>query len=319
MSDGPPSSASGPWRRFTAVPRLVVCFIWQVIVHFVRNRGLLLASAIAHNTLLTLTPLAALVLVGVSFVVDAGPLQEHLALRLQALMPGGGAALTSILSGFLQNRGVVGITTVIMLGMFGVMGIRVVGQALDAIFGEWEWPTTSTWRRLMVELTSALLVGFALVALAGATLLLEQLSHLQMRWIGLSITSSDATLLARGADAGIVVLVAALYWLLAPGRIRIWVTLCGGLFVAVAWQVVENVLEWFFRSYSYIGVLYGSLAGLIIVLVSLELAAVLFLLGAQGIALIEGPYQNRRRRSWRTQSLKPGAKKMVVDQQDHAA
>ncbi|HHH11657.1 MAG TPA: hypothetical protein ENK23_06255 [Sorangium sp.] len=140
-----------------------------------------------------------------------------------------------------------------------------------------------------------------------------------MRWLGLPITSGDAALLALAAHAGIVLLVAALYWLLAPGRIRLWVAACGGLFVAAAWQVVGVAFKWFLENYSYIGVLYGSLAGLIIILVSLELAAVLFLLGAQGIALVEGPYQNRRRRTWRTQSLAPGVVAVESTPKNHAA
>ncbi|HHH11272.1 MAG TPA: hypothetical protein ENK23_04270, partial [Sorangium sp.] len=163
----PDASPNRALRRLAAIPRRILHFVWQVIVHFVRNRGLLLASAIAHNTLLTLAPLTALVLVAVSYVIDPAPIRAQLGARLHALMPGGSVVLTRILSAFLENRGVVGVTTVVMLGMFGVLGIRVVGQALDAIFGEWEWPTTSTWRRLLVELTSALLVGVALVALAG--------------------------------------------------------------------------------------------------------------------------------------------------------
>ncbi len=116
-----------------------------------------------------------------------------------------------------------------------------------------------------------------------------------MEWIGLPITSADAGLLALGAHAGIALLVSALYWLLAPGRIRMVAALAGGIFVATAWQIVENILEWFFENFSYVGVLYGSLAGLVIVMVSLELAAVLFLLGAQGVALVEGPYHKRKR------------------------
>ena len=315
----PDASPNRALRRLAAIPRRILHFVWQVIVHFVRNRGLLLASAIAHNTLLTLAPLTALVLVAVSYVIDPAPIRAQLGARLHALMPGGSVVLTRILSAFLENRGVVGVTAVVMLGMFGVLGIRVVGQALDAIFGEWEWPTTSTWRRLLVELTSALLVGVALVALAGAAVLLEHLGHWQMRWLGLPITSGDAALLALAAHAGIVLLVAALYWLLAPGRIRLWVAACGGLFVAAAWQVVGVAFKWFLENYSYIGVLYGSLAGLIIILVSLELAAVLFLLGAQGIALVEGPYQNRRRRTWRTQSLAPGVVAVESTPKNHAA
>jgi membrane protein len=53
------------------------------------------------------------------------------------------------------------------------------------------------------------------------------------------------------------------------------------------WEVSRHVLVWYFSTLSQIGVVYGSLTTAIAVLLSLELAAALLLLGAQVISEYE--------------------------------
>ena len=72
---------------------------------------------------------------------------------------------------------------------------------------------------------------------------------------------------------------------LAPRRVGWRVALVTGAVVALSWQPVEAGLAWFFENVSTVGVLYGSVAGLVVAMLSLEVAAVMFLLGAQAIAL----------------------------------
>jgi len=48
------------------------------------------------------------------------------------------------------------------------------------------------------------------------------------------------------------------------------------------WELLGHLLVWYFSTLSQIGTVYGSLTTAIAVLLSLELAAALLLLGAQG-------------------------------------
>jgi len=57
--------------------------------------------------------------------------------------------------------------------------------------------------------------------------------------------------------------------------------------VGILWEVTRHVLVWYFSTMSVVGVVYGSLATTIIGLLSLEIAAILLLLGAQVIAEYE--------------------------------
>ena len=60
-----------------------------------------------------------------------------------------------------------------------------------------------------------------------------------------------------------------------------------GLVAATLWEIVRNILVWWFSNVSLVNVVYGSLAAVVIVLLTLETAAIILLLGAQVIAELE--------------------------------
>jgi len=63
--------------------------------------------------------------------------------------------------------------------------------------------------------------------------------------------------------------------------------LLAGATAAVLWEIIRHALAWYFGTLSQVSVVYGSIATAIIVLLSLEVAATLLLLGAQVIAEYE--------------------------------
>ena len=71
------------------------------------------------------------------------------------------------------------------------------------------------------------------------------------------------------------------------GRLSLSHALLGGVTAAVLWEISRHVLVWYFATLSQIGLVYGSLTTAIAVLLSLELAATLLLLGAQVISEYE--------------------------------
>jgi uncharacterized BrkB/YihY/UPF0761 family membrane protein len=56
---------------------------------------------------------------------------------------------------------------------------------------------------------------------------------------------------------------------------------------ALLWEITRHVLVWYFSTLSQVNVVYGSLTTAIVVLLSLEIAATLLLLGAQVISEYE--------------------------------
>jgi len=71
------------------------------------------------------------------------------------------------------------------------------------------------------------------------------------------------------------------------GRLSLRHALIGGMTAAFFWELTRHVLVWYFATLSQVGLVYGSLTTAIVVLLSLEIAATLVLLGAQVISEFE--------------------------------
>ena len=77
-------------------------------------------------------------------------------------------------------------------------------------------------------------------------------------------------------------------YLIMPVGLPSWRhALIGGIVATVLWEIMRHLLVWYFGTLSQISVVYGSLTTAIVVLLSLEIAATLLLLGAQVIAEYE--------------------------------
>jgi membrane protein len=70
-------------------------------------------------------------------------------------------------------------------------------------------------------------------------------------------------------------------------RIRPRHALIGGIAVRLLWEAIRHILLWYFSTLSVGVVVYGSLATTIVGLLSLEIASIILLLGAQVIAEYE--------------------------------
>ncbi|HUR70894.1 MAG TPA: YhjD/YihY/BrkB family envelope integrity protein, partial [Candidatus Limnocylindrales bacterium] len=86
---------------------------------------------------------------------------------------------------------------------------------------------------------------------------------------------------------GEIFVITSVYLVMPVGRLSLRHALIGGITAAVLWELTRHVLVWYFATLSQIGVVYGSLTTAIAVLLSLDLAATLLLLGAQVISEYE--------------------------------
>ena len=96
---------------------------------------------------------------------------------------------------------------------------------------------------------------------------------------------------------GLALLLTALYVVLPVGHVRFGHALVGGVTATLLWEVARRVLVWYFARLSMVNLIYGSMAAAIVVLLTLEAASVVLLVGAQVIAEIDrarGPARDRR-------------------------
>ena len=92
---------------------------------------------------------------------------------------------------------------------------------------------------------------------------------------------------SRNLIVGLIALMTSLYFVMPVGRIAFHHALIGGVAAALLWELTRRVLVWYFSTLSIINVVYGTFATAVIILLSLEAAALILLFGAQVISEYE--------------------------------
>jgi membrane protein len=276
--------------RTSYVLRNPVAFSLQVLKAFKANQGLLLAGAVAYYALLSIVPLLILIVIALSYVMDQDVLLATVRQALVYVVPGGSGAVVEELKAFLEHGEVIGSVLFITMLFFSSLGFKVLENAIFVIFLH----RVQTRRRQFIV---SLLLPFGYIALIAAALVLgaflntnliaiggEHIAILGHRW-SLGGFSRGAFYLA--GVLGEILLISAIYYFMPVGRLPARHALIGGAAAGLLWELIRPALGWYFVSLSQVSVVYGSLTTGIIVLLSLEVAATLLLLGAQVIAIYE--------------------------------
>ncbi len=267
-----------------------LAFLGRVARGFLANQGWLLAGAIAYYTLLSLVPLLILSIILLSHLVEQRLLIDTLAHYLEWLVPSQSSTLLGDVFGFLEKRLAVGTVFLVSLLFFSAQAFSVVEKAMVVIFRHRH--VSGKRHVLLSAILPYSFVFFLVVLLLIVTvlaILLQALAGQSIEVMGRSfsfVILSGPVLQLLGL--GVVTLIfAALYMIMPVGRTRLSHALFGGFTAALAWEAARHALIWYFTTMSTANIIYGSLATSVIVLLSLEIAASLLLLGAQVIAEYE--------------------------------
>ena len=265
-------------------------FALQVMRAFSANQGLLLAGAVAYYTLLSIVPLLILMVIGLSQVIDQRELLATLRLALEHLAPGQGKALIVELTAFLEHREVLGWVLLASLLFFSSLAFKVLESAISVILLH---RVAKHQRNFLVSaLLPIVYITFIAMGLFIGTLVLAQLiaiGETELRILGHTWSLGGVSrfmLYLAGVIIEIYVM-SAIYFFLSAGRISPSHALIGGATAGLLWEIIRQGLAWYLVTFSQVSLVYGSLTTAIIVLLSLEIAATLLLLGAQVIAEYE--------------------------------
>jgi membrane protein len=146
------------------------------------------------------------------------------------------------------------------------------------------------WISLLLPYVYIVLLGFGFLVMTVIASLLQSMSDDQLVLLGRgwSLDRVSVVLLYLAGFVGLVLVLTSIYLVMPPsGRITPKHALAGGIAVGLLWEATRHVLVWYFSTLSVVGVVYGSLATTIIGLLSLEIASIFLLLGAQVIAEYE--------------------------------
>ena len=127
-------------------------------------------------------------------------------------------------------------------------------------------------------------LGLLLVTLVAGSLQGMGTQRIDFLWGSWSLSGLSGTLLYLLGLGGEIFVLTSIYMVMPVGRLALQHALVGALVAAVLWEISRHLLVWYFATLSQVGTVYGSLTAAIAVLLSLELAATLLLLGAQVIS-----------------------------------
>lgn len=265
-------------------------FARRVLKGFQANQGLLLAGAVAYYALLSVVPLLILVVIALSHWVDQAELLSTLGRYLEWILPGQSGAVVAELAGFVQHRDVIGWLLLVTMLFFSSLAFTVLEKAMAVIF----------LHRFQVRrrhfLVSALLpylyilsLGFGLLVVTLVSGGIQAMGDNSIEFLGWewSLEGVSGVLLYVLGLAGEILLLTSIYMVMPVGRLLWRHALVGGITATLLWEITRRVLVWYFSTLSTVSVVYGSLTTAIVVLLSLEIAATLLLVGAQVISEYE--------------------------------
>lgn len=275
---------------FTLLPR-VLHFLWRTLCAFLRNRGILLAGGVGYNILLSIVPLFALLVVLLARVVDETHLLDVLSIQARHLAPAHAEVLLEAVRTLLESRDVIGFLGFPVLLLFSSFAFRMLEDSLAIIFHtpDTHHPRRSAWVSVLLPYAFMLVLGAGLLAL---TLLVSVVSSINALWLTLferelPLAGLSEPVLNLTSFLGVFLLFSAIYKVLPVVQVALRRAVVGGFVAALMWEGVRLLLVFYFANISLVNAVYGSLATLVVLLLSLEVGAIILLFGAQVIAELE--------------------------------
>ncbi|MFN2361927.1 MAG: YihY/virulence factor BrkB family protein [Marinobacter sp.] len=260
-------------------PSVFVRRLWlfsrRVLRNFLRNRGVLLAGGVGYNVLLSAVPLLALLGVLLTRVVDEKQLLEVMAIQAQHFAPAHAGIWLDAVRAFMESRDAIGIAGIPVLLFFSSFAFRMLEDSIAIIFHRPENPRRSFWFSAVLPYAFMLVLGAGLLTLTLVFAFVDTLYE------------ESGLILYLLSFVSVFLMFSTIYKVLPILRVSPRRALIGGLVAAILWEVTRLVMMYYFVNISFVNVIYGSLATIIVLLISLEVGSIILLLGAQVIAELE--------------------------------
>ncbi len=268
----------------------LLSFLLRVGRGFISNKGLLLAGAVAYYTLLSIVPLSILALIVLTQFVEEQQLILTLSTYLNMAVPGYAATLTQEAQAFLEHRKVVGIIGFLIMLFFGSAAFSMLENTMSVIF----YQQDRIIRRkffisVIIPYAYIFVMGLGIVLVSfivGAIKTLEGRHLIILGW-SLNLGGTTGLALSLLGIVGEVLILTSIYLVMPVVRVRFRHALIGGMTATVLWEITRRALIWYYATVSMVNIIYGSIAITVVALISIEIVAVILLLGAQVIVELE--------------------------------
>jgi len=255
-------------------------FVSGVFRSFYHNKGFLLASAVAYNTLLSIIPILALTAIGLSQWLPTEQVFQAARNFLELIAPMQVDPVLNQLSSFMAKSGVIGVIGAVTLIFFSALAFSALEGALTVIFTGKDIPSQrKAWVSWVLPYAFVLVIGVSIFAFTLLTGAFETVSSYKyLHWL-----PQPSLLTAAIGFVGEVLMFAAIYFVLPPVPVSLKHAIVGGVAAAILWEMMRRLLVWYFVNLSSLNIIYGTFATALVIILSLEVAVTILLLGAQVI------------------------------------
>ena len=261
----------------TVTPARLWRLTLRVIRRFSSRRGLLLAGGVAYNTLLSLIPLMAVLLSALSLVVgNTDTLIGLVSRELEHFLPGQAEIVVIEVQSLMGETQILGGVGLLVLLFFSSFTFRMFEESMAVIFDSTR-KKRAFWVSALIPYVYVFFFGIILLLMVGLSVVLQMAD----------VPGISGLILYLFTFAIQVFFFASLYYYMPVAVVPYKRSLAGGLVVAFLWELVRTVLAWYFLKVSLVNSIYGSLATVVVAILSLEVAAIILLLGACVIAELQ--------------------------------
>jgi membrane protein len=256
--------------------------LWSLVeetqLSFVEYECAIRAASLAYHLLLSLFPLLLFLIFLGGNLLSAEGVLELLIDTLEQIIPATASSVRAILEQTIRARGSIGVLGGGLLAWSASAVFTSLSSTLNVIWGAAPRPF---WRRRIVALLTVMVIGslFILSVWFGALT--------PWPWPGLAQTVWSW--LSRVLDYVITVLLLGLVYRLLPNRTVPWrYALSGAALAGLLWQIAKVGFVWFLTSgLTNYGLVYGSLASIISLLLWTYISGVILFFGATFGSVLE--------------------------------
>ena len=238
--------------------RRFLLFVRRVLRNFFRNHGILLAGGVGYNVLLSAVPLLAVLGVLLTRVVEEEQLLEVMEIQAQHFAPAHADLWLDAVRAFMESRDIIGIAGIPVLLFFSSFAFRMLEDSIAIIFHRPENPSRSFWFSAVLPYAFMLMLGIGLMTLTLVFAFVDTLYE------------DPGLILYLLSFVSVFVMFSAIYKVLPIVHISPRRAVIGGLVAAILWEGTRLIMMYYFLNISFVNVIYGSLATIIVLLISLE-------------------------------------------------
>lgn len=257
---------------------------------FIRDNGSLMAAAVSFYTFLALVPLALIAVAIVGYVLGSPERAQEIVLQyLREAGVSDGSQVTDVVREVVLGRGIAAAVSLAILLWSGTTAVANLTKAVNIV-----WDVQETRGFIQTRFLAAgvlLLLGILLGISFAITVFMSWIRGLDREVFG--IRPGELPFIWEFLGYLLPVLVSittfTIFYRVMPNiRVKLKVALTGGVFAGLLWELAKVAFNYYVGNIADYSRIYGSLGGIILLLVWIYYSAIVTILGAEVASVWQG-------------------------------